>query len=397
MALSARRWLALALLGCAAIAVIYWPGGPAEEDASRDTQLARPHRALQYRTSLEGALGRSVVLLQLRDRILTALANQPDDAGPVEFRFPPPRPVPAARLAAATTGVTRLLRPAHPLIRTVVVPLPDTTYELPSGSRVSLLGTWYIMPAATNGRVCLALPRRYDLGRLVNFLLDTAATPSEDVGARLLVTLGPCAFYTAFGAPGPGIEQWLRAQQYATASNAHWTDPRARVTGPERGDLERLNWTSVWDMLRQGSSGAFEMGNLNLQARACAHGTTSQCRDLWRSPFGDARQILRGHAVARHWTWAREDLGASFLSELVRLEGRDAFARFWQSSLPVDSAFQRAFGAAMEQWTSRWLLSAIERPRFGPVIRFGSLVFGLVLVAAAVGAAGVLSARRQVS
>ncbi|HJQ65325.1 MAG TPA: hypothetical protein VJ816_03055 [Gemmatimonadales bacterium] len=396
MALTQRRWLEIAVLGCLALAVIYWPGGVAEENPARVTQLARPHQSLQFRASLESDIGRGYVLLQQRDQILGSLARSGDGA-PVEFRVPSTRPVPVERLKAVTDSVTQLLRPASPVVRTIVVPRPDSAYQLPTGGRVTLWGTWYIMPAATNGHVCLALPRQYELARLAQFLFNPDATPSGNVGSTLMVPLGPCAFYTAFGIPGAGIERWLRDQNYATASTAHWMEPPAPVRRLELEDLSQMSQTTgLWDVLRQASSGAYEMGSLNLQARACAHGRPSQCRAVLRSPFRNVRQSLSGSGITRQWWWGREDMGGSFLSELVRLEGRDAFARFWQSSLPVDSAFQQAFGEPLETWMSRWLLSNIERPRFGPVIRIGSLLFGLGLVVVAVIAAGVVSQRRQV-
>jgi len=396
MALTRWRWLEIATLGCLALAVIYWPGGVAEENPARVTQLARPHQSLQFRAALESDIGRGYVLLQQRDQILASLARSGDGA-PVEFRVPSTRPVPLDRLQAVAESVTQVLQPASPVVRTIVVTRPDSAYPLPTGGRVTIWGTWYIMPGATNGHVCVALPRQYELARLAQFLFNPDIRPSGNVGSTLMVPLGPCAFYTAFGIPGTEIEQWLREQNYATASKAHWTEPPAPVRRLEYEDLSRRSLTTgLWDVLREASSGAYEMGNLNLQARACAHGRASQCRAVLRSPFQDIRQSLSGTGITRQWWWVREDLGGSFLSELVRLEGRDAFARFWRSPLPVDSAFQQAFGQPMEAWTSRWLLSNIERPRFGPVIRLWSLLFGLGLVIGAVVLAGVQAARRQV-
>lgn len=139
------------------------------------------------------------------------------------------------------------------------------------------------------------------------------------------------------------------------------------------------------------------MGPLNLPTRACAHGRLDQCRGIALAPFADLRSPLgRQYAVARQWSLYREDLGGAFLSDLVRLKGREQFAKFWRSDLPVDSAFARAFGVTMDEWTHRWLLSNIEHPRFGPVVRFGSVMFGLGLVGVAVVVAGLLTMRRQV-
>ncbi len=400
MALTAPRWLAIATLGCLALAVVYWPGSVEEDpaDAGPANWITASHHALQFRATLDRDLKRGLVLLQLRDRILDSLAARHEDAAPVAFRISPaPGGTASRRLAAATESLVRLLQPPLPLIRTVVVTRPDTSYPLPSGVRVRLWGTWYVMPGATNGRVCLVLPRNDDLRRLAFFLVEPSATVPEDDGSALLRALGPCAFYTAFGAPGAEIERWLRAQDYATANRADWEHPPVRLQHASADDLPQLASMSMWDFLRAASSGVFEMGQLNLPSRACAHGRLDQCRGVGLAPFRDLRSALgRQYAVARQWSFYREDLGGAFLSELVRLKGREQFAQFWRSELPVDSAFTRAFGVTMEEWTHRWLLGNIEHPRFGPVVRFGSVVFGLGLVGVAVVVAGLLTMRRQV-
>lgn len=404
MALTGMRWFALATLGCLTLAVVYWPGTAAEDpnEAFRATMVARPHQALQFRSTLENDAGRGLVLLQVRDRILDSLASAQAPKEPVVFQIPlAPGVHTASRLATATESLARILKPSVPLIQTFLVTHPDTSYSLPSAGRVTLWGSWYVMPGATNGRVCLALPRRDDVRRLAEFLFDSSVGVPQDESSALLRTLGPCAFYTAFGSPGPGIEQWLRAQNYATASRADWEHPPARLERPTPDDLpdnpSQLDWMSMWNLLREASSGAFDMGPLNLPARACAHGRLEQCGELLQSPFPDIRPPLgRRYAVAHQWWWARGDLGGAFLSDLVRIEGREPFIRFWRSTLQVDSAFTQAFGVTMEEWTHRWLIGNIEQPRFGPVVRLGSVLFGLVLVGVAVAATGLLTLRRQV-
>jgi len=401
MALTGTRWLAIATLGCLALAVVYWPGSVEEDpaDVGPANWFTVSHHALQFRATLNGNLGRGLALLQLRDRILDSLASSHQDEAPVAFRISPTLSDTASqRLAAATERLVRLLQPSLPLIRTVVVTRPDTSYEMVSGGRVALWGTWYVMPGATNGRVCLVLPTQNDLWRSVFFRLEPAASVPLDEGSAWLRALGPCAFYTAFGTPGAGVERWLRAQDYATANRADWEHPPARLQGVSAAKLsELIGGGHVWEFLRAASSGAFELGPLNLQSRACAHGRLDQCREVGLAPFGDLRSpVGRQYAIARQWSFLREDLGEVFLSELVRLKGREQFAQFWHSDLPVDSAFTRAFGVTMEEWTHRWLIGNIEHPRFGPVVRFGSVVFGLGLVGVAVVVAGLLTMRRQV-
>lgn len=401
MALTGTRWLAIATLGCLALAVVYWPGSVEEDpaDAGPANWITASHHALQFRATLDRDLRRGLVLLQLRDRILHSFASSHQDDAPVTFRISLSLSgTTSRRLAAATDSLVRLLQPSLPLIRTVVVTRPDSSYATPSGGRVALWGTWYVMPGATNGRMCLVLPTQEYLRRAASFLFEPPATVPQDEGSALLRALGPCAFYTAFGAPGAEIERWLRAQDYATANRADWEHPPARLQRMSVAELSELSGGGhVWEFLRAASSGAFELGQLNLQSRACAHGRLDQCRGVGLAPFGDLRSPLgRQYAVARQWSYYREDLGGAVLSELVRLKGREQFAQFWRSELPVDSAFTRAFGVTMEEWTHRWLLGNIEHPRFGPVVRFGSVAFGLGLVGVAVVVAGLLTKRRQV-
>lgn len=400
MALTGTRWLAIATLGCLALAVVYWPGSVEEEpaDTGPANWITASHHALQFRATLDRDLGRGLVLLQLRDRILDSLAARHEDAAPVAFRISPAAGDTASRrIAAATESLVRLLQPSRPLIRTVVVTRPDSSYAVPSRGRVALWGTWYVMPGATNGRVCLVLPTQDDLRRNGFFLFEPAASDSPDGGSALLRALGPCAFYTAFGAPGAGVERWLRAQDYAAAHRADWEHPPVRLQHASADDLPQLASMSLWEFLRAASSGVFEMGQLNLHSRACAHGRLDQCRRVMLAPFAGVESPLsRQYAIARQWSFQREELGGAFLSDLVRLRGREQFAQFWRSDLPVDSAFTRVFGVTMEKWTHRWLLGNIEHPRFGPVVRFGSVVFGLGLVGVAVVVAGLLTMRRQV-
>lgn len=401
MALTGTRWLAIATLGCLALAVVYWPGSVEEDpaDAGPVNWITASHHAMQFRATLDRDLRRGLVLLHLRDRILDSLAARHEGAAPVAFRISPALGDTASRrLTAATESLVRLLQPSLPLIRTVVVTHPESIYAMPSGGRVTLWGTWYVMPGATNGRVCLVLPTQDYLRRSVFFLFEPVASIPQDEGSALLRALGPCAFYTAFGTPGAGIERWLRAQDYATANRADWEHPPARLLRLSAAELsELIGGGHMWEFLRAASSGAFELGQLNLQSRACAHGRLDQCRGVALAPFADLRSPLgRQYAVARQWSFYREDLGGAFLSDLVRLKGREQFAQFWHSDLPVDSAFTQAFGVTMEEWTHRWLLGNIEHPRFGPVVRFASVVFGLGLVGVAVVVAGLLTMRRQV-
>ena len=399
MALTGRRWLALAILGCLALAVAYWPG--AAEAVGPNPRfvefLARQHSGVEFRSRLVGEATRGSVLLQLRDHILDSLARHHTVSPPISVRLGSRLSQPAGLLPAAIDSVAQFLAPSSPVVSTVLITHPDTVYLLPDGRRASLFGLYYVLPPATNGKVCLVLAREYDIAPLINWLRDTSASASGERRAGLTRALGPCAFYTAFGLAGPGIERWLRDQGYAPAGRAQWDRPRATYGRPDQDELSDVGSSSFWEILRGASSGAFDMGRLSLPARACAHGDLSLCPEALATSYMDLHPPLgRLHAVAHSW-WFADRPTFGFLSDLVLLEGRDRFVRFWRSPLPVDRAFTAAYGVSMEEWTHRWLLGSIAAPRFGPVIRLTSVLVGLGLAATLALSSTLFALRRRVA
>lgn len=401
MALTGRRWLALAILGCLALAVASLPGG-AEEVRPANPHfagfLARRHSGAEFRSRLVGEASHGLVLLRLRDHILDSLARNHAASPPISFRLGGRLSQPPADLlAAATDSVAQFLAPSSPFVSTLLITHPDTAYLLRDGRRAALYGLYYLLPPATNGKVCLVLAREYDIAPLINWLRDTSARASQDRRAGLTRALGPCAFYTAFGLAGPGIERWLRDEGYAPAGRAQWDRPRPPYGRPDQDELTDVGPSSFWEILRAASSGAFDMGRLSLPARACAHGELSLCPEALTTSFADLHPPLGRHNAVAHSWWFAEEPAFGFLSDLVRLEGRDRFVRFWRSTLPVDRAFTDAYGVSMEEWTHQWLLGSIAAPRFGPVIRLSSVLVGLGLAVTLALASTLFALRRQVA
>jgi hypothetical protein len=259
------------------------------------------------------------------------------------------------------------------------------------------------MPEATDGHTCLILSNSSDFRQLVAFVASgTASNPVQDVEAALVRQLGPCLFYTAFGAPGREIARWLRSREFAVAARADWSSPRPagpRVTrlDPEDVDVTMGTSMSLLQMLAGFSGGAFEMGELGFAGRACAHGDLTQCRGLFFRSFSRPEPPPTDrYAIARGGWWWDHDVAGGFLSDVVRAVGSERFAAFWHSALPVDSAFAQSFGMSIEEWSHRWLLGMIERPRFGPTVSWSSVLVGLAIAAALVTAAGLYATRRQV-
>jgi hypothetical protein len=88
---------------------------------------------------------------------------------------------------------------------------------------------------------------------------------------------------------------------------------------------------------------------------------------------------------------------AWFLSDLVRAQGRERFARFWRSELPVDSAFAAAFGEAIGDWTAQWQRTMLPRLPLGPTVGSASAGLALLLAGLAIALALVWVRRRQVA
>jgi hypothetical protein len=76
--------------------------------------------------------------------------------------------------------------------------------------------------------------------------------------------------------------------------------------------------------------------------------------------------------------------------------GRERFAEFWQSSLPVDSAFHRAFGVSIEQWTMQWARDQVGDWEVGPGPTVGVTLSALMVAGVLVTASALLVAWRQV-
>ncbi len=188
--------------------------------------------------------------------------------------------------------------------------------------------------------------------------------------------LAPCALLAGFGAPGPSISQWLVNTRYAGAASIAWLGRnKSFIDGqgapPWMGAWQRdmaeptSGLASISILTRQVAgllSPPYELGAYGLR---CTEGYFPSCR----------RGILDSTAISRTmgglpsdltFSWSLMDRptgwtlttpmppGESWLSDLIRDQGRDKFAQFWKSSAPFEQAFQNAFGEDLGAWTQRW-------------------------------------------
>jgi hypothetical protein len=385
VALTLRNWAFFAVVGCAVAVIAFWPTPIKHPDFLLfETRSATEiiHRAIRQTES-------ALTVLERRDGVLASLKKEPPLPGGPRIKFDLAL-APAAQ-RALTNGLDAVatgLRPYASDVRTMLVFTSD-----PNRREVS--ASWYLLPDATDGRTCLVLQFLDENTR--QFLNTAGDMRLDELQSRMSRQLGPCAFYTAFGKPGAGVERWLREYNYVYAWSTDWQIPNVPL------DLaEDLSDASLSDLLQHLVRPAETWGGQPLSVRACAHGNQTQCRtvlSLSDRYWGTIPPLGTRYAVARGWyNWgdSRERVMQTFLADLVQFTGRDRFERFWRSPLPRDSAFATTIGMSIEEYTHRWLQGKFPAVHYGPYVAVGSILLGLVLLAAMVSVTGLYASRRQV-
>lgn len=373
MALTLRHWIAIAALGCAAVAVAYLPPDP----GSSDPRLPAEEQRRTALSSIESALRRAnqlSVILRERDEALALLHRAPGSARSPVFvdagrarRFERYIVEAAATLAPLDSAVT---------LAVSLVPNESVTGE---GQRLFFNRLWYAFPEGTDGRTCLVIVPE-----------GTAQSIGEPNDASSV--LGPCAYYAAFGQPGPGIEAWLATVNYYPAQEADWVSPRPRHPGPSADDLSEL---TLPQLLGGGLTFATRQG-ISLPAAGCAAGRRERCTAALSVAPWYRRFLDEPHTADKPgWLGASSDQ-SWYLADLVRDMGRDRFAQFWRSSLPRDSAFAQAFGMSVEEWTHQWLVQRYPDVRVGPAIRVTSVLLGFLAAGMLVAGGAYYATRRQI-
>lgn len=260
----------------------------------------------------------------------------------------------------------------HLEVRTALVIYNGKAYETPVTSG------WYYTGAriarADSGMTCVIM--------LPGWLAKNGAIAVGKDG--LNAAMAPCVLMSAFGAPGAAVTPWLEATRYLAARSNAWLN-RSRSFIDGRGAPP---WTSDYRG-RSGSRG--ETGSLLLSqpiARSVA--------EMMAPPYelgvpglrclaGEA-EACRANALDTTWVanglrgvpwdltfenglfdWSGEaDLAAPrppshfWISDLIRDQGRDKFAKFWNSGGSFEQAFQDAFGEDLGSWTMRWAVRQWE-------------------------------------
>ena len=385
MALNASRLVGLTALGAAAIAVVLLPPSP---DYWERPDVERWHGPPVARVDqLDRAVNRAqrrVRAAEVRELVRAALRKDPVRPGDLpRLRIEAAvSPGDAASLHASWGGLVTALGPYDRAAGLAVI-LLDRPSNLPPRH-------WHYLPETTDGRTCVAVVE-----------IGGGQEPWGDHTQWLRRVIGPCAFYAAFGPPGAPLQEWMTAAAMRVASAPAWDEP-AHVRAPRDLAIGPAG-TAPADVAQRIASQMFYRSYLQgFDQTACGAGELEACRrylavdPLFAEPSWVSLGmpgIVWNRASLRQWY---DPDVIYFLSDLVRLRGRDRFAEFWRAPAGVDSAFAGTYGLSLEQWTMEWVRQG-QDVRVGPYVRRSSVLVSLLLTVLVVAAGAVFTTRRQVS
>ena len=367
MALSDRHLLIGTLLACAAIAALRLP--PANEATpSRNrpvlTSEARRRDRLANHLRRESA---TLALLERRDATMRRLGNDEGSGVPIvlyDVDIPGLlRSVIDTAIASEVESVGGRLDGARVAVRVLTDTGARPAHWGPLYGEAAWMDNQYVLPPATDGRTCLAIVR---VGPRVLEGLAPASrgspARSSDAAARELRRtiarevgqfLGPCAFYGAYGLPGPRIERWLAGSHFNMALRAPGTASDSfEDISPVRSHTILDRWVANIDWLENRTW-------LHRDLVRCAEGERAGCVGALHAP--------RSEAGASRSPWLLRDHGRRFvfgyplgpaeywlMAGLQNRIGREAFGRFWQSPLEPEEAFAEVTGVGLTEATSDW-------------------------------------------
>jgi hypothetical protein len=391
MARALRLWLLAPLAACAVVALAYLPPRGARDPGDRGRFGPRAPTPTAARQRAQGlaeewrAAQAAVRLAESRGRLPVAPI-----AGPA-LLFVGADSVPVAarrRVAAALDSAWRLVGLGETKISVGVVLQFQPGEARPDAPSERGGGAVYLLPDSTDRTACVVLlTSRVGWTRLL--LSERRAGDRFGLEEWLSASLGPCAFYAAYGSPGKPVRRWLAARDFDLAlSPPRREEPAA--SGYVGFFLNPTTRRWLWDWVYQQS----------FPAIACLGGRASGCREaVLAGVGGDWRDsVSRVLMPSRIW-WRQQRVigGGRYLADVARAVGSERFVRFWNSPLPVDTALAAALQEPVGEWTARWQRTlAPPLPPLGASAPIGASLVGLLLAVGAVASVALTAARRQV-
>ncbi len=365
MARGLRFWLAVVILGCAAVLGLtrVWTG------AVRDTirgGLTPDSATVAYTSLSQKAVPIASAIQRIRwSRAI--LERDPDSL----ILLGPNLPISAAN-RSTVRAARSLLRPGE----TVAIAIAEARWQRPDD------GNRYLWYTESQG-VDYLLPETGPC-QAVAFVPGGPATPSTfDRMVRADNLLGPCFWVARYGRPSDSVLAWLRVAGGAIAGSAtpsqatpsQATPSAARSAAPTGGrTLNRLE-----DACRRGDDRACEtvIGPLGVSSTR-------------RPPPPEMEGLLM---YSRAWVDIPFDgVGGHILADIEAEIGPDRFAAFWHTDRPADVALSEALGRPVGEWLADWAVARFPEPvRAGPGV--GDILLTLLTVAVLAGIGLLLGSR----
>ena len=393
MALTAGRWIAIALTGfCLAPVLILGEPDVREWRPTERDRLVERNRVAE--TNLRRAAD-ELRILQLRD----SLARIAMTAAPPQFAIDASFDAASRLLIDSLAGSARADRAMAARIPASVFFVLDSVTQVAGHARGTrsrgALALDYVLPR-DSARRCIVIARVRPVG---SARLHEAELRSGISRQRLL---GPCAYLEHFGAPGPSIRRWLDERGWQFAQRSSWNDAPSRWLDGMPDSTYRAHIDLAYVLPTAG--------------RACAGGRNEACDDamLSRPPVDERRSSMKLHAGGvvsvgyfnpfvhgdNSWLTQSWPLGArewTLLSDMVRTIGAERFERFWTSDLPPEQAFLAAAGIPLSTWTRDWIETTYHAQETGPALSAGATGFAALILIAALGLTIFAARRRQMT
>jgi len=390
---SLKRWVLVGLTACSVLALAYLPPRGARSSgksifAVQSLQATPARRHAQVLADEWRNADAGVRLLEDRQRLKRdSLPASPT----IVFRGPTLPPNVVRNVETVMDSVWRGLGLAETKVRVTLVielqrPNGSAKSPTPLQDRVA-----YLAPDSAHRTTCMAyLPAG---PYWTSFILGKLEARYEGFAVArfaqwLQASVGPCAFYAAYGTPGRPVQSWLAARNWDVGlylgSNG--------IAGGRFSSLTllgdpRFRW--FWD-------GVYSFPPATV---ACLAGRPSGCRaavlagttEEWTIPIPNV--VL----VERRW-WRAQHLlpGERYLGDIARTVGRDRFLSFWTSALPVDTALAAALKRPVGEWTADWQRGFVAPIRLGPAPPLGGVAIALAIAVFAIGIVTATASRRQI-
>lgn len=390
MARELRGWVAVTLLACGVLGLVYLP--PRGEWATRERfRVLKPVTPMRLRENALASRWRATSfqlgLLEAREQLRPELVQRRSAEVPgavIAFDGHDTLSAESRRFLSAELDAAwaRLGLGVVKISVVVVVRTspPTAQADEPSGAGYANVAA-YLLPDSADRNTCVVLLAAQYWYRTL--LSQPHPAPSRHFTTWLQNGLGPCAFYAAFGRPGREIGRWLGGRGFDLALSPSWTnDPLQGPHPPLYYDFDAPN--------------RWFLNQFPPDAIACLGGREARCRVAVLAGGGGVN--AEPHFVTTESWWRRRRLvaGDHYLADMAREIGRERFQTFWSSELTVDSALATALRQPVGEWTRRWQRRLTPPIRLGPAAPPSAAWLGLLLAGVAVALATRAVSRREV-